>query len=295
MIITHLLGGLGNQMFQYALGRALSIQLNQPLRLDVFDFANYRLHHGFELSRIFEGAMEVASSEDMQKVLAFRAFPIVRRLLSRQELAVFRGKNFVVEPCFQYWNGISQVPQNVYLKGYWQSDKYFKEIVNTLRSDFLFKLPMSYINQMTADKIEQCNSVSLHVRRGDYVQNGNVMPVHALCSIEYYQMAIGQIARQVRQPVFFIFSDDIAWVKEKLNIDFPCQFVDHNHGTESYNDMRLMSLCRHHIIANSSFSWWGAWLGQGSGQNVFYPKNWFNNPTYDICDLIPELWNPIDA
>jgi hypothetical protein len=295
MIITKLLGGLGNQMFQYAAGRALSIQLNQPLRLDVSDFANYRLHHGFELSRLFAGVMEVASSEDMRRILSWRAAPIFRRLLLRQELAVFRGTQFVVEPHFQYWAGISQVPPNAYLTGYWQSEKYFKDIEHSLRADFVFKLPMSDKNQATADEIEQCNSVSLHVRRGDYVQNTNVLPLQALCSIEYYRMAIRQIAEHVQQPVFFIFSDDIAWVKNNLKIDFPCQFVDHNHGTESYNDMRLMSMCRHHIIANSSFSWWGAWLGQSKNKNVLYPMNWFNNPSYSIGDLAPESWIPIDA
>jgi hypothetical protein len=293
MIIANLLGGLGNQMFQYAAGRALSIHLNQPLRLDVSGFANYRLHHGFELSRLFAGYMEVASSEDMQKVLSWRAPPMFRRLLLRKALTAFRGKQFVVEPHFKYWNGINHVPLNAYLAGYWQSEKYFKNIEHSIRTDFVFKLPMSDNNEATAEEIEQCNSVSLHVRRGDYVQNANVLSVHALCSIEYYRMAIRQIAERVQQPVFFIFSDDIAWVKDNLKIDFPCRFVDHNHGTESFNDMRLMSLCRHHIIANSSFSWWGAWLAQGGDQNVFYPKNWFNNPSYDISDLVPESWIPI--
>ena len=295
MIITNLIGGLGNQMFQYAAGRALSIQLDQPLRLDVSSFANYCLHNGFELPRLFAGPMEVASSEDMQRVLNWRAIPIFRRLLLRKELAVFRGKQFVVEPHFQYWNGISQVSPNTYLTGYWQSEKYFEKVTNILRADFVFKLPMSDKNQATADEIEQCNSVSLHVRRGDYVQNSNELSVHALCSTEYYRMAIQQVAERVQQPVLFIFSDDIAWVKNNFKIDFPCQFVDHNHGTESYNDMRLMSLCRHHIIANSSFSWWGAWLAQSSDQNVFYPKNWFNTPNNDISDLVPEFWIPIDA
>lgn len=295
MIIMNLLGGLGNQMFQYAAGRALSIQLNQPLRLDVSGFTNYRLHHGFELSRLFTGPMEVATSADMQRVLGWRTASSFRRLLLRKELAAFRGKQFVVEPHFQFWNGMLQVPPNAYLTGYWQSEKYFKDIEHSIRADFVFKLPMSEKNQAIAVEIEQCNSVSLHVRRGDYVQNANELSVHALCSIDYYRMAIQQIAERVQQPVFFIFSDDIAWVKNNLKIDSPCQFVDHNHGIESYNDMRLMSMCLHHIIANSSFSWWGAWLAQNSDQNVFYPKNWFNNPSYDISDLVPEFWIPIDA
>lgn len=295
MIIINLLGGLGNQMFQYAAGRALSIRLNHPLRMDVSDFANYRLHQGFELSRLFAGSMEVASSEDMQSVLKWRATPVCKRLLLRNALVVFRGKQFVVEPYFHYWAGINEVPANVFLTGYWQSDKYFNLVEHIIRADFEFKLPMSDKNQAIAEEIEQCNSVSLHVRRGDYVQSTNVLPLHALCSVEYYRMAIQQIVERVQKPVFFIFSDDIDWVKNNLKIDFSCQFVDHNHGIESYNDMRLMSKCSHHIIANSSFSWWGAWLAQSTEQIVFYPKKWFNNRSHDICDLVPELWLPIDA
>lgn len=294
MIIMNLLGGLGNQMFQYAAGRALSTWIGQPLRLDVSGFSNYKLHNGFELSRLFAGPMELATLEEMKQLLGWRAAPKIRQQLLRQRFALLRGKRFVVEPHFHYWAGVDRLTSNVYLSGYWQSEKYFKNIEHRIRADFVFKQPMSGGNQNIADSISQCNAISLHVRRGDYIQNTNTPTMHAACSLDYYRLAIKKISREIKQPVFFVFSDDIDWVKTNLKIDFPCQYVDQNHGAESYNDMRLMSLCRHHIIANSSFSWWGAWLNQRMDKIVIYPKKWFNDPCNDISDLTPETWIPIN-
>ena len=276
-------------MFQYAVGRALAEQHNQPLRLDVSGFANYQLHNGFDLAHIFDGQTDLATSEDMQRVLGWRAIPRIRRLLLRPGLAVLRGNKFVVEPHFRYWAGINRVPSNVYLTGYWQSEKYFESIEPIIRADFVFRQPMSERSQHIANEIAQSNAISLHVRRGDYVQNAQTLATHGVCSLEYYQAAIRHTVERVVQPRFFVFSDDIAWVKENLKISFPCQYVDHNRGTESYNDMRLMSLCQHHIIANSSFSWWGAWLNPSSDKIVIAPKRWFAKQA-DVRDLFPPDW-----
>jgi hypothetical protein len=144
-------------------------------------------------------------------------------------------------------------------------------------------------NQLIAQEIGQSNAISLHVRRGDYVHNSNTLATHGLCSLDYYQTAINYITERVAQPNFFIFSDDITWVKDNLKVDFKCRFVDHNHGTESYNDMRLMSLCQHHIIANSSFSWWAAWLNPNHKKIVIAPRQWFVNDN-NVSDLFPQNW-----
>lgn len=289
MIISHIIGGLGNQMFQYAAGRALAKQHNQPLRLDVSGFANYQLHNGFDLARIFVGQTDLATSEDMQRILGWRAIPRIRRLLLRPGFAVLRGNKFVVEPHFRYWAGINRVPPNAYLTGYWQSEKYFISIESIIRADFVFKQPVLEKNQQIADEIAQRNAVSLHVRRGDYVKNTQTFATHGVCSLDYYRDAIRHIAERVEQPRFFVFSDDIAWVKDNMRIDLPCHYVDHNHGAESYSDMRLMSLCQHHIIANSSFSWWGAWLNPSSDKIVVAPKRWFAKQA-DVRDLFPPGW-----
>ena len=289
MIITNLIGGLGNQMFQYAAGRALSLECGVPLQLDVSGFAWYGLHQGFELQRIFNCTIDIAGEADVRCILGWQYSSAIRRVVSRQSMEAFRRKGFVVEPHFQYWPEIKNVPRDCYLTGYWQSEKYFADLALQIRADFTFWLPMESRNVELSKQINQVNAVSLHVRRGDYVNNANTAATHGFCTIDYYREAIRYIAERVDSPHFFIFSDDIAWVKENLKIDFPCRYIDHNLGAESYNDMRLMSMCRHHIIANSSFSWWGAWLNPSADKIIVAPKKWFANET-KTQDLIPQCW-----
>ena len=289
MIISHIIGGLGNQMFQYAVARALAEKTHQPLKLDVSSFSTYKLHNGFELVRIFEVHKELATAEDISALLGLQSSPMLKRLIVRHELTWLRSKKLVVEPHFQYWDGLESILKDAYLTGYWQSEKYFKSIEATIRSDFTFKQPMSQANQNIVNDIVQSKSISLHVRRGDYVQNSVTLAAHGACPLEYYQAAIAYMIERVALPKFFIFSDDIEWVKNNIRINFPCQYVENNHGAESYNDMHLMSLCNHNVIANSSFSWWGAWLNSNPNKIVIAPKRWFNNAT-DTNDLFPTNW-----
>ena len=213
----------------------------------------------------------------------------MRRLLAHHGAARLRGRHFVVEPHFNFWPEIADVPRDCYLTGYWQSEKYFQQASLAIRADFTFRHPLEKHNAEIARKIGQVNSVSLHVRRGDYASNPETNVTHGLCSLEYYQAAIRHVSDRVKQPYFFIFSDDIDWVKDNLETEFPGQYIDHNQGAESYNDMHLMSLCRHHIIANSSFSWWGAWLNPRQDKVVVAPSRWFNNGP-DTKDLLPDNW-----
>lgn len=289
MVIGNILGGLGNQMFQYAAGRALALRRNAILRLDISGFLSYRLHHGFELQRVFACPAEIASSLDVDRLLGWQSPFLVRRLMARPGLAAFRREAFVVEPHFHYWPEINNVPQDCYLVGYWQSEKYFQDMVSKIREDFTFRTPMSSRNERVAEKMARGNTVSLHVRRGDYAGNPKTKATHGLCSLEYYQAAIQYVFERVEQPHFFIVSDDMAWVKDNIKLDFSCEFIDHNEGAESYNDMRLMSLCQHHIIANSSFSWWGAWLGSRPDKIVVAPNKWFANDNI-TQDLYPQGW-----
>ena len=289
MIISNIIGGLGNQMFQYAAGRACSLRLGVPLKLDTRDFSGYQLHQGFELDRLFNCHAEIAADADLANILGWQGAKLAQRLLRRPQFKYLRHKSYVVEPHFTYWSGISQLKDNKYLYGYWQSEKYFIEFADKIRADFTFKLPFSIKNAELAKHIAQVNAVSLHVRRGDYVNNPNTTAMHGVCSIEYYRLAIDYIFAHVYQPVFYIFSDDIAWVKEHIKMDAMCHYIDHNQGSESYNDMRLMSLCKHNIVANSSFSWWGAWLNENAEKIVIAPKQWFSKPA-DTSDLIPASW-----
>jgi hypothetical protein len=290
MIVSHIIGGLGNQMFQYAAGRALSLARGVPLRLDVSDFEGYGLHQGFELTRLFACSPTIADSDDVRAMLGWQAAKRIRRVVARPQLRFLRNRHFVLEPHLHYWQGIREVKSPAYLMGYWQSEKYFLAVAAQIREDFAFKLPLSRVNAELANQISQVSAVSLHVRRGDYVSNPKATAMHGLCSLAYYQAAIQYVAERVTNPVFFVFSDDAAWVKVNLKMDYPCQYVEHNQGTESYNDMRLMSLCQHHIVANSSFSWWGAWLNPNPEKIVVAPVNWFNNTVVNAADLIPAEW-----
>ena len=171
-----------------------------------------------------------------------------------------------------------------------KSEKYFSNVEPQIRRDFTFRTPMNSINASIAAQIPAVNAVSLHIRRGDYVSDAKAAATHGLCSIDYYQEAIRYISSKTPDPHFFIFSDDIEWAKENLHIDCHHQYINQNHGSESYNDMRLMSMCRHHIIANSSFSWWGAWLNPSSNKLIITPNNWFARNEKPTSDLIPSTW-----
>jgi hypothetical protein len=290
MIIANVIGGLGNQMFQYAAARSLSLQLEQPLRLDISMFDGYSLHQGFELERVFTCEIKTATEKDIRAILAWQSAPLIRRILQRPRMAFLRNPKLVVEPRFSYWPEFRFIARNSYLVGYWQSEKYFKSIATTIREDYNYKQPIDIHNAKWVAKIGEVNSVSMHVRRGDYVSDPRANATHGLCSLEYYRAAIRHVADRVADPHFFIFSDDMEWVRENMKVDYPCEYVSHNDGAESYRDMQLMSTCQHHIIANSSFSWWGAWLNPREDKIVVAPERWFPDQQRQTDDLIPPQW-----
>jgi hypothetical protein len=289
MIISHLIGGLGNQMFQYAASRALSLERNVPLYLDIQDFEGYALHNGYELNRVFNINSQLASVDELKEVLEWRAYSFIRKKLYRPQLSKFRGKRMFVDTQFRSWREVNDVPNDCYLMGNWQTERYFSKFQKIIRDDFLFRLLPTGRNAALAEQICSEVGVSLHVRRGDYVANPSSLAFHGLCSLDYYRRAIDYISPRVANPVFYVFSDDIPWVRENLFIDYPCHYVDHNKGDESYNDMRLMSLCKHNIIANSSFSWWGAWLNSQADKIVVAPESWALSD-FDTSDIVPDTW-----
>lgn len=289
MIIGKMLGGLGNQMFQYAATRSLALDRCVSYSLDIAQFSKYKLHQGFELNSIFDCNSPLATQFDIKNVLGWQSNKIVRQCIEYPALSRFRLSSWVKEPYFKYWKGFYDAPSNCYLEGYWQSEKYFVNVKDVIREDFRFRLTMSPKNAFLAKKIEESNAISLHVRRGDYVSNRCANEVHGVCSIEYYKKAIKYIAEKIANPKFFVFSDDMDWVRENIDIGYPNVLIDHNNGFESYNDMRLMSMCQHHIVANSTFSWWGAWLNPSLEKVVIAPRKWFAQGK-DASDLIPDNW-----
>lgn len=290
MVIVRLIGGLGNQMFQYAAGRALA-ELNQTtLKLDIAGFDTYKLHkYGLDNFMI---TASVASDDEIKKLVGrTRRGAGVCRLTNL--IRPYYRRSVVQERHFHFDPDILKAGPNVYLSGYWQSEKYFKAVADILRREFVVKHPPDQNNQEIAQEVKSTNSVSLHVRRGDYVSDSGTHQVHGSCSLEYYRQALDILAKRVSRPQFFVFSDDIEWVKEHLDIGFPATFVSHNGPKRNYEDLRLMSLCRHHIIANSSFSWWGAWLSSWEGKQVIAPRRWLNSQEHNTADVLPDTWERI--
>jgi hypothetical protein len=276
-------------MFQYAAGRALAAALQDEFMVDLHSFDGYLLHNGYELNRVFNVSATSASPSHLRSLMGIRHLPLVRKILRQNQFKLFRGERFVVEPYFKFWPKFFSLKPNTYLYGYWQSEKYFKSIKGEIRNEFSFEKPLFGDNKLVATQIAGDNSVSLHFRRGDYLSDAKTTRIMNVCDVAYYKRAISHIAEKVKNPVFYIFSDDMDWVKQHVSFDYPAVYINHNKGENSYIDMQLMSLCKHHIIANSSFSWWGAWLNASVDKVVVAPKCWFKNGM-DDSDLIPEEW-----
>lgn len=289
MVITKLLGGLGNQMFQYATGRSLALANGCELKLDASAFDRYVIHSGYALGT-FNIVAGIADPAEVGKLAgSTRKIPrMIRHKLGMLEKSYFREKSF------DFDSTLLGCRAPVYIEGYWQSYKYFEGFADQIRSELAPGHPPQGENLTLALRIAQENSVSVHVRRGDYVSNPVASNLHGFVGLAYYEAALERISREIDSPQFFVFSDDLPWAREHLKFPGGATFVDHNSGAAAYEDMRLMSLCKHHVMANSSFSWWAAWLGWAPGKKVFYPANWFSSKLHDVSSLNPPAWIRVD-
>ena len=305
MIIAHIMGGLGNQMFQYAAGLRLAIRLNTTLKLDVSWFAqqgkrDYGLSH-FDFcpsfvtsveSYLFTGDSRGGFTEALHRL---RQRHRLMRGLMRRCLRLWNPAPRVYEePCLDYDPGFLSLPNNIYLLGYWQSEKYFSSIADVVRRRFTFRESMSAQVERWAREIQGCESVGVHVRRGDYVQDPYTKRFFGVLPLEYYRRAHDMILENVQQPRFFVFSDEPDWVASHFEFPSPFAVVTGKEAHAGQDDLRLMSLCRHHVIANSSFSWWGAWLSQNDHKIVIAPKRWFIAEPVNQGDRLPPEWWSLD-
>ncbi len=293
MIITNLIGGLGNQLFQFAAGLAAARRAGTELRAAVDMYEGYRLHHGYELTRVFAVALPEASAAEMQTCLGPLRSKVVRRLLGHFMRGSLRQGCVVFQPTVTYWPGIRELGGNAYLQGYWQSERFFDDAAGEVRAALMFRSSPSAVNARWIERIEGCNSVGMHVRRGDYARSSKNRKLYAVCSPAYYREAMDHVLQHHRDARFFVFSDEPHWALQLFS-DRPgiVEIVDHNRGAESYNDMRLMSRCRHNIIANSTFSWWAAWLGERPRKIIIAPRRWLRPPGLD-ADMIPNRWTRV--
>ena len=276
LIISTLAGALGNQMFQYAAGRALALRHGTELRLDLGWLAP-RSRFVYELDVFALDVELVWTYRHMRRARLrelFRLAPPVRQQDWKRE-------GFTFDP------GVLALPANARLAGYWQSEKYFADQADAIRADFAFTDPLDEQNADAAAQIAASIAVAVHVRRGDYVTDPGARDFLGTLPLDYYSSAAELVRRRAPDAHFFVFSDDPDWCRAHLRLGGPTTFVDHNEGRGAL-DLRLMTLCRHHVIANSSFSWWGAWLARPEGQIVVAPRRW--GAASDAGDVVPDRW-----
>jgi len=269
MKIVKFLGGLGNQMFQYAFYLSLSNKQSN-VKADVSDFETYELHNGLELEKVFNIKLNKASLFSIKIFNPFYRtwiFRKLRRILNLKK-AYFTEKT----PFFFDSEALNSSKSKMYW-GYWQHLGYFEQISEQIKQDFSFKSPLKNENLAISNLITTTESVSIHVRRGDYVGHSLL---GGICDSNFYENAIQIIKHQVSAPTFFVFSNDINWCKENIKVK-NVHYISWNQNENSYIDMQLMSMCKHNIIANSSFSWWGAWLNPNKHKIVVSPKRWTND------------------
>ncbi|WP_343305409.1 alpha-1,2-fucosyltransferase [Chitinophaga niabensis] len=292
MIIVKLMGGLGNQMFQYALGKALSLHHETTLKLDLswlLDHSAKRetgfVHRNFDLD-IFRIHVPVAAPEEVKRIRnewlpVKRADLLVKKILSIPQTNIR-------EPYFHYTPAVFNAGPDAYLDGFWQSEKYFRQYAAVIRKDFDFVHPIGPQAIPLMESIRLSEAVCVNVRRKEYVNN----PYHGAMDVDYYMRAEKYIREKVKDPHLYIFSDDITWCEANLHFQSPATFVPLTYAGEKYRDIfRMMITCKHFIIPNSSFGWWAAWLSQNEGKQVVAPLQWFASlGPKDTQDLLPESW-----
>jgi len=296
MVIVRLFGGLGNQLFQYALGRRIAIEKKMPLKLDIksgfkgdFYGREYSLYH-FNICENFAETKELPKfrlphTESVK--LNGKLIRFINRLLPF-------NKGFEIhERSFKFDKSVFEKRDKYYLIGYWQNEKYFDSIRDILLDDLTLKVPLSNKSLDVSKLISSSNSVGLHIRRYQgNIKNSTLSKhqnIHGILSLSYYKNAIELMTKKLEKPHFFIFSDDHEWVLENFPFQVPHTFVFHNSDKKNYEDLALLSYCKHQIIANSSFSWWAAWLNRNSNKIVIAPKNWFA-AKYSNSEIVPPDW-----
>ena len=321
VVASRLCGGLGNQLFQFAAGRSLAQRCGARLILDVtpfnlpqeprkFALAPYPIdadveHDGYAYSPARpvvvlprppgsrerpDGIVDrVAYRLRKSGAMNDAAFAAVLRALQRTA-GQPAGLRVFGEKTFEYDAAFARLGARTYLDGYWQSERYFVDAREAIRRELTLPDEPNAANASWLARIRGSNAVCVHVRRGDYLAPA-YLAHHGICSVSYYERAMQMVAGRVENPGFFVFSDDLAWAREHIagpNI----AFVDANSAEAAHDELRLMSACRHHIIANSSLSWWGAWLAHHDDQVVVGPDPWFS-ARKETPDLFPKSWLPL--
>jgi len=291
------MGGVGNQMFQYALGKNLALLNKVEVKFDITWFDNFGenttpRYYSLQEFNIIDN---IASRKEIEKFRKYEKLSGKRHFLYNFFIA--NDSIYIKEKKVEFDKEILEIKNNVYLFGYWQSEKYFKTIKDIILKELTLKNEPSNHYKKNAQLISQAknNSISIHIRRGDYTSE-KLKKDLGLCSLQYYKKALEKIKKKVKNPVIFVFTNDIKWAKNNLKFKYPINFVsqknknDNNYKNKDYEELILISLCKHNIIANSSFSWWGAWLNKNINKIVIAPKIWFKKQTMNTKDIPLKSW-----
>jgi hypothetical protein len=295
MNVVRLMGGLGNQMFQYAFGRRLAQDSGRPVRFDAASgFRRDAYRRRFALGAF---SAEVVPALD-REIPTGMAWPRPWSRLARAGWTCVPKpwRRVVYDPSpFRYAASVvAGDGPDAYYFGYWQNEGYFLPVADLLRRDFMPRAPLSGPCAGMLAQITDCRSVSLHVRRnlgigadGRPIQRAR--DFHGTLEAEYYRRALEAVGVEAG-TVCFVFSDDPRWPKENLKLPIPCRFASDLGATPDVDELLLMAACQHHVIANSSFGWWGAWLGRNPGKVVVAPRSWVQGPSQGADDICPKTW-----
>jgi hypothetical protein len=295
MIVVQLLGGLGNQMFQYALGRHLSVKLNTDLKLDtsiLLDWSEGRhgVNRNYDLD-LFTMTPAIAEKQDIDLYhTQLMSFP--EKVIFKLKTAV-KGRNVIRERFFHFDESVLDLKGDFYLEGTWQSYKYFQSIEDIIKKDFTFKHSIEGKGTDLLEKIKCTKSVCLNVRRTDFVSVSSTTEILGFVGIDYYMNALELTKEKIGTDFnVFIFSDDIDWCKENFGfIEQPVSFVDHSYAGVKFSQyLQLMKYCKHYIIPNSTFAWWAAWLNNNQDKVVITPLQWMKDRNTITVDLVPSDW-----
>jgi hypothetical protein len=293
MIIARLFGGLGNQMFQYASAKALALRSNAVLKLDISFLLTPDANNRVYCLQHLNISSPIATKEEVEFFLRNKNFLLKasRYLHNKTGIAWHKRwwhQDYMFQPGFDR-RFLKPVKRDIYLDGYWQNENNFNEFRQEIIAELSVITEPGEKNAAVLAFMKTVNAVSLHVRRGDALWAVN-QKLYNLPSEDYYRKAVAHIADKINSPVFFVFSDDIEWCKANIKTGYETHFMDFNDDSKNYEDMRLMSACKHHITANSTFSWWGAWLNSSAGKIVVTPEKWFLVKKYNDYPIVPHGW-----
>jgi hypothetical protein len=290
MIILKISGGLGNQLFQYSFGRNLSLSLKTKLKLDI----QTELDHGSFTKRnsglkFFNIEVDVATYREIARFKSpkINKFSRIERIIAQKFPWI--NRKYIVQDFSDKFRGMKEFCDNVYYDGYWQSENFFKSNDAIIRKDLEFNLELNHENSKLNEEIINCDSVSIHIRRGDYLSIKANRKIFYSCPPEYYLKGIEILNAKSENKKYYIFSDEIEWAKRNFHGD-NFRFMESNIN-EPEVDLYLMSKCKNNIISNSSFSWWGAWLNSNPDKSVIAPKNWYIGKLNRMSDeILPNEW-----